>query len=579
MPSPFAAKRPRGTALFALVVVVAVLYLAREVLIPLALAILFSFVLAPGVRRLERLHLGRVVSTFVMVIAGASILGAIGWVATNQAISLTAKLPEYRHNINQKIAKLRSPRSSELAKATEAIKDLDKQAAPGKAPLAVRETPATGLGALVDFVAPFVAPLATALAVIVFTILMLLNRENMRERLIGLIGAGRINLTTQALNEVGYRVSRYLYMQLVVNALFGIPFGIALYFIGIPNALLWGLLATLLRFIPYAGVWIAVAMPALLAFAISNDWSMVGWTLGVFLVLELLLVNLVEPLLYGRSSGLAPMAIIIAALFWTWLWGPIGLLMATPLTVCVAVMGRYIPELGFLNMLLGVEPVLSPQARFYQRLIALDHDESAEQAEKFIEENGRGAFFGEVLIPALGLIERERHSGSLDPECERSVFEDMREILGELQEEEGPQPKPVPVCIAAAHDEADHIAAMALATESGAQLVPHPLLANEVIAEIGKAGCSVLISAVPPHAATHAGHLTRRLKRHSPNLKIVVALWTDLENIDRSRTRLTDAGADSVVTNLPDALQALRDLAVAPAPASPQSQPRARTAG
>jgi predicted PurR-regulated permease PerM len=559
------------------VVVVAVLYLAREVLIPLALAILFSFVLAPGVRRLERLHLGRVVSTFVMVIAGVSILGAIGWVATNQAVSLTAKLPEYKNNISQKITKLRSPRSSDLAKATEAIKDLDKQAAPGKPPLAVRETPATGLGALVDFVTPFVAPLATALAVIVFTILMLLNRENMRERLIGLIGAGRINLTTQALNEVGYRVSRYLYMQLVVNAMFGIPFGIALYFIGIPNALLWGLLATLLRFIPYAGVWIAVAMPTLLAFAISNDWSMVAWTLGVFLVLELLLVNLVEPLLYGRSAGLAPMAIIIAALFWTWLWGPIGLLMATPLTVCVAVMGRYIPQLGFLNMLLGVEPVLSPQARFYQRLIALDHDESADLAEKFVEEKGRAAFFGEVLIPALGLIERERHSGSLDPEAERSVFEDLREILSELQEE-GPQPKPVPVSVVAAHDEGDHLAATALALESGAQLVPYPLLANEVIEQLEKAGCkSVCLSAVPPHAATHAGHLARRLKRRSPNLKIVVALWTDLENIDRSRSRLKDAGADTVVTNLPDALQALRDLSVAPA--SPQTQPRARTAG
>jgi predicted PurR-regulated permease PerM len=562
-------------ALFALVVVVAVLYLAREVLIPLALAILFSFVLAPGVRRLERLHLGRVVSTFAMVIAGVAILGAIGWVATNQAVSLTAKLPEYKNNISQKIAKLRSPRSSDLAKATEAIKDLDKQAAPGKPPLAVRETPASGFGALVDFVTPFVAPLATALAVIVFTILMLLNRENMRERLIGLIGAGRINLTTQALNEVGYRVSRYLYMQLVVNAMFGIPFGIALYFIGIPNALLWGLMATLLRFIPYAGVWIAVAMPALLAFAISNDWSMVAWTLGVFLVLELLLVNLVEPLLYGRSAGLAPMAIIIAALFWTWLWGPIGLLMATPLTVCVAVMGRYIPELGFLNTLLGVEPVLSPQARLYQRLIALDHDESADVAEKFVEENGRAAFFGEVLIPALGLIERERHSGSLDPACERSVFEDMREILGELQEKE-PRMKPLAVCVVAAHDEADHIAAMALAMESGAHLVPYPLLANEVIAEVDKAGCAVVVSAVPPQAATHASHLARRLKRHSPDLKIVVALWTDLENIERSRSRLQDAGADAVVTNLPDALQSLRDLAVAPAA---QPQPRARTAG
>src|SRR6185503_9579710 len=170
--------------------------------------------------------------------------------------------------------------------------------------------------------------------------------------------------------------SRYLYMQLVVNAMFGIPFGIALYFIGVPNAMLWGLLGVLLRFIPYAGVWIAVAMPAVLAFAIADDWTMVAWTMGAFLALELVLVNAVEPYLYGRSAGLSPIAIIAAAIFWTWLWGPVGLLLATPLTVCVTVIGRYVPELGYLNVLLGVEPVLTPDQRFYQRLVALEQDEA-----------------------------------------------------------------------------------------------------------------------------------------------------------------------------------------------------------
>src|SRR5687767_12999158 len=179
----------------------------------------------------------------------------------------------------------------------------------------------------------------------------------MRERLIGLIGTRRLNITTQARGEASDRVSRYLCMQLVANASFGIPFGIALHFIGIPTALLWGLLATLLRFIPYAGVWVAVSMPLVLAFAISDGWGMVAWTLGVFLLLELVLVNGVEPWVYGRSAGLSAIAIITAAIFWTWLWGPVGLLLATPLTVCVAVMGRYIPELGYLNVLLGVEPV------------------------------------------------------------------------------------------------------------------------------------------------------------------------------------------------------------------------------
>ena len=225
---------------------------------------------------------------------------------------------------------------------------------------------------------------------IVFTILMLLHRENMREKLIGLIGPRRINITTQALDEASYRVSRYLFMQLVMNACFGIPFGIALYFIGIPNAMLWGLLATLLRFIPYAGVWIAVSMPVVLAFAISDGWAEVGWVLGVFLALELVLVNIVEPLVYGRSAGLSPIAIILAALFWTWLWGPVGLLLATPLTVCVAVMGRYIPELGYLNVILGVEPVLTPQARFYQRLVAMD-ERGSRGARRGVRQRARPA--------------------------------------------------------------------------------------------------------------------------------------------------------------------------------------------
>jgi predicted PurR-regulated permease PerM len=275
---------------------------------------------------------------------------------------------------------VRAPQEGTIGKAAEAIRELENEASHEAAPLPVTETPPSAFAALAEWLGPFVKPVGTALAVVVFTILLLLNRENMRERLIGLIGPRRINVTTQALGEAAYRVSRYLYMQLVVNACFGVPFAIALYFIGIPNALLWGLLGTLLRFIPYAGVWAAAALPTVLAFAIFDGWTQVAWVLGVFIVLELILVNVVEPWLYGRSAGLSPIAIIAAALFWTWLWGPVGLLLATPLTVCVAVIGRYIPELGYLNVLLGVEPVLPPEARFYQRLIALDQEEASEYA-------------------------------------------------------------------------------------------------------------------------------------------------------------------------------------------------------
>jgi predicted PurR-regulated permease PerM len=554
----------RTSSLAGLLVAAAFLYLARDVLIPLALAILAAFLLAPVVRRLESWRLGRIASTFIAVAIGFSLIAAIGWIAGRQAISLAAKLPEYRENIRQKIRAVKAPPQGEIGKAAEAIKELESEAGPQAAPLPVTETPPTAYAALAELVGPFVRPIGTALAVIVFTILMLLNRENMRERLIGLIGPRRINLTTQALGEASYRVSRYLYMQLVVNACFGVPFAIALYFIGIPNALLWGLLGTVLRFIPYAGVWIAVALPATLAFAIFDGWAQVAWTLGVFFFLELILVNVVEPWLYGRSAGLSAIAIITAAIFWTWLWGPVGLLLAVPLTVCVAVIGRYIPELGYLNVLLGVEPVLSPEARFYQRLIARDQDEAIALAEEYADEHGAGALFDALLIPALALVETDRHKGALAPEAERFAFDTTRQILEEIPAKEAPggQPSCAAVCIAPARDEADEIAGAMLARLlPGARLSSSESLAAETLEQIGERGCRVVcISAVPPHAASHAAYLARRLKKHSAELKVVVALWTS-EGIERIKPRLLGAGVDEVFTRLDEAAAHLRQLA------------------
>jgi predicted PurR-regulated permease PerM len=556
----------KTSSLAGLLVAAAILYLARDVLIPLALAILLSFLLAPVVRRLEQWRLGRVFATFAAVAIAFSAIAGVGYVAARQALSLAAKLPEYRENIQQKIRAVRAPPEGEIGKAAEAIKQLETEAAPEAAPLPVTETPPSAMAALRDMVAPFMQPIGTALAVVVFTILMLLNRENMRERLIGLIGPRQINVTTQALGEASYRVSRYLYMQLVVNACFGVPFGIALYFIGIPNALLWGLLGTLLRFIPYAGVWIAVALPATLAFAISDGWSEVIWVLGTFFVLEMVLVNLLEPWLYGRSAGLSAIAIIAAALFWTWLWGPVGLLLAIPLTVCVAVIGRYIPELGYLNVLLGVEPVLSPEARFYQRLIALDQEEATTLAEEYAKEHGLAALYENILIPALSLAESDRQKGALDPERERFVVETTRQILEEIPEKEaeGAEARKTRlsfphVCILPAHDDADELAGAMLARLlPGAQVFPSESLAAEKLEKVGENPCRVVcISAVPPRAASHAAYITRRLKQRFPDMKVLVALWT-AENIDRIKPRLTSAGADDLLTRLDELVARLQ---------------------
>ena len=547
-----------------LLVAAAILYLARDVLIPLALAILLSFLLAPLVRRLEHWKLGRLTSTLIAVVIGFAFIGGIGLVATRQALSLAGKLPEYRENIREKIHALRAPNDGTLGKAAEAIKQLESDAAPGAAtPLPVTETAPSAFAALAEMVGPFVKPIGTALAVVVFTILLLLNRENMRERLIGLIGPRQINVTTQAMGEASYRVSRYLYMQLVVNMMFGIPFGIALYFIGVPNAMLWGLLGTLLRFVPYAGVWIAAALPTLLGFAIFDGWSEVMWIVGVFVVLELILVNAVEPWLYGRSAGLSAIAIIAAALFWTWLWGPVGLLLAVPLTVCIAVMGRYIPEMGWLNVLLGVEPVLTPEARFYQRLIARDQEEAGEIAEKYAEEHGNVALFENILVPALSLAESDRHRGALDEEQSRFAFETTRQIAEELRTEEEARVDDAcrHVCIVPAHDQADDVAGAMLARLiPGAQRFPAGSLAAETIDKVDEQGCRIVcISAVPPRAASHAAYLVRRLKQRFPSKRIVVGLWST-ETIDKVKPRLLEAGADDVLTRLADAATQLRQL-------------------
>ena len=550
----------RPSALAGLLAAAAILYLAREVLIPLALAILAAFLLAPLVRQLEHLRLGRVASSFIAVVIGFSIIGGVGWVAARQALSLAEKLPEYRENIRAKIRSVRGQQDSAIGKAAEAIKELENEAAPeSPAPMPVTETPPSAFAAFAEWIEPVVKPVGTALAVVVFTILLLLNRESMRERLVGLIGPRRINVTTEAMREAAVRVSRYLYMQLVVNLLFGIPFGIALYFIGIPNAMLWGLLGTLLRFVPYAGVWVAAALPTALAFAIFDGWSEVAWVLGTFLVLELVLVNVAEPLLYGRSAGLSPIAIILAALFWTWLWGPVGLLLATPLTVCVVVMGRYIPELGYLNVLLGVEPVLEPEARFYQRLSARDQDEAVALAEEFAKEHGTIGLFDTLVIPALGLIETDRHRGGLSPETERFAFDTIRQILDEIPVEETASAPRARVCIVPARDEADELAGSILARLlPGAQLLSAESLAGETLEQIDKDGCgTICISAVPPHAASHAAYLTRRLKKRFPTLRIVVALWTS-EAGERIKSRLSAAGVDEVATHLDEAVSHLR---------------------
>jgi hypothetical protein len=443
-----------------------------------------------------------------------------------------------------------------------------------------------------------VVPLTIAGAVVLFTFIMLLRQEDLRDRLIRLVGRGQLNVTTQVFEEAADRVSRYLRVQLIVNVTYGVPVGVALYAIGVPNAALWGLLAIALRFIPYIGAWIAAAMPIALAFAISDGWSLVIWTVTVFVVLELISNNVVEPWVYGSSTGMSSIAVIVAAIFWTWLWGAVGLLLAVPLTVCLVVMGRHIPQFAFLSIMLGDQPVLPLEERFYQRLLARDQDEVAELAETYVGEHGLEALYEDVLIPVLDLTERDRHNEVLSEERTRFVLDNMRTLIEDLTErpdeakEKSDEPGetkqmpsaetplgPVSVCIVPARDEADEIVGTMLlrrltARRVAAELLTTDVLKSEVLERVAAlAPQAVYVSALPPAAVLHASFFCKRLRPRFPDLKIVVALWHAEGDAEKGRARLLAAGASEVVVTLKGCIEKLPPAALVTAMRSSDAHP------
>jgi predicted PurR-regulated permease PerM len=388
--------------LFAAVVVIATLYFGRVMLVPLALAVLFTFVLTPVVSVLERIHFPRFLAVFLVVALAVAGLGIAGWTVTNQLIDVTNQLPSYKSNIKTKIDSIRRPRSSRFDSAANAVKEIGKEItdtsadtaenASAKASAKTKAAIAPPKPAQFQVYQPasnplesfnsVITPLGSSIIVLVLTIFMLAGREDLRNRVIGLVGHGHLNVMTQALNDAGARVSRYLLLQLLVNTGYGAVIGLGLYFIGVPNALLWGTVAGLFRFLPYIGAPLAAILPILLSLAIFATWSQPVETLLLYLIVELVVANFLEPLLYGANTGISSFAILFAAIFWALIWGPIGLLLSTPLTVCLVVIGRHVPTLNFLNVLLGDQPVLSPEAHYYQRLLASDQAEAKHVLEE-----------------------------------------------------------------------------------------------------------------------------------------------------------------------------------------------------
>src|ERR1700692_4317464 len=447
----------RILTLVAAVVVITALYFARVMLVPLALAVLFTFVLAPLVSALERIRIPRFLAIFLVVGIAVSGLGIMRWTVGNQLTDGTHQLASYHTNIKEKIDAIHNPKNRRLDKAADAMKELGKEIADnpptpseptssslknsgiGKAaaqqqPKAVAVQVFQPASNPLESLNSVITPLGSAVIVLVLTIFMLAGREDLRNRLIGLVGHGHLNLMTQALDDAGSRVSRYLLLQLGINGWFGVVIGLGLYFIGIPNSMLWGVVAGLMRFLPYVGSPLAAVLPILLSLAIFPTWTGPVATIGLYVIVEMLVGNFLEPLIYGANTGISSFAILFAAIFWALIWGPIGLLLSTPLTVCLVVIGRHVPALHFLNIMLGDQPVLSPEAHYYQRLLALDQAEARQVLEDYLKTNSLEDLYDSVLVAALALAEQDRHHDDLEEITEQFICKSTKELLDELGE-------------------------------------------------------------------------------------------------------------------------------------------------
>lgn len=587
----------RSTTLLTLVVVLAGLYFARVVFIPFALAILLAFLLAPLVIRLRHWNIPRVPSVVLVVSFAFVVIAVIGGVMVVQFGDLARRMPEYQDNIRAKLHSVRDSSSGTINRLTRAIHDFSEdltphvpaKETPGEVkpvPVEIRGNGFSPLQAVRGIVGSLISVGFTAGIVVVFVIFMLFQREDLRDRFIRLLGSGRIHLTTKALDDAAHRLSRYLLAQLALNVLFGVIAALGLMLMGVPNPIMWGGLAVLLRYIPYLGIWVAAIMPALVSLATNPGWLEPIGIFALYFGIDLLVINFLEPLVYGGSTGISPMAILVAAIFWTWLWGPIGLLLSTPLTVCLVVIGRYVPSLEFLSIILGDQPVLTPEKRFYQRLLAMDVEEATDIALEFLKEKkSLEKLYDVVIVPALALAETDRHRGRLDKEHEqfivdhaRIIVEDLCERFDELVPEEdaartlarrnlqaaAADGDPTVIAVPA-RDEMDEVSAIMLAqllTRRGisAKAAPAGLL-SERLETVANAQVPIAcVIAIPPLGYLHARYAARRLQQQMPNAKVIVALLNGGDpNVVRKRQPAIPA--DEIVTSMHQALASIIALA------------------
>ena len=559
------------------VLVIVVLYAAQAVLVPIALAVLLTFVLTPAVGWLER-WLGRVPAVLAAATLVFIVLGLAGWGLARQMNHLADDLPTYRVNILAKIADIRGAGKGgsveKLQETIEGIKtDLGQSSAPTRRAsrsVVVTAEGGTGLSGFA-WLGPLLAPLGTAGLVLAMVIFMLLERRDLRDRLIGLFGHGQLTVTTKAFDEAGTRVSRQLLMQSLVNLVYGIAAWLGLYALGVPYPLVWATLGAVLRFIPYIGPVIGAGAPILVSLAALPGWSGPLWVVGLFVVLELFTNLVLETVLYAGAAGVSQVALLVSLAFWTWLWGPLGLLMATPLTVCLVVLGKHVPGLEFVGMLMADTPALAPEYGYYQRLLARDQSEAADLIERHVKTEAPRSVYDALLLPALNYAERDRLEQRLSLEEETAVVDATRELLSDTAEsirhlEPAPPPavdpalpeprKPLRVLGYPTNGNADELALQMLAhlvddLPITVEITKERMLASELVSLVQTRGISIICLAdLPPSPPSKTRYFVKRLHAALPEVRILVGRWGPAALADDSTHLLRDAGATLVASTL-----------------------------
>jgi len=605
------------------VIIISMLYFGRDIFVPVALAILLSFVLAPLVGILQRIHVPRGLAVVSVVVVAFMLIFTMGSLLAAQLTQLAGDLPRYQSTISEKIQAFRDTKAGRgtLERASDMLKDLSKELdkpkdapstrSPGMiagsnpsappVPVEVRQPDPGALESLRTLISPLIHPLATTGIIIIFVVFILIQREDLRNRFIRLAGSSDLQRTTAALDDAASRLSKLFLTQLILNGAFGVVIGTGLWFIGIPSAILWGILAAALRFVPYVGAVIAAAFPLALAVAIDPGWSMLLWTLALFLVVEPLVGHVVEPMVYGRSTGLSPVAVVASATFWTALWGPIGLVLATPLTICLVVLGRHVKRLEFLDVMFGDRPALSPPEIFYQRMLASDPTEAAEKAEEFLKERSLASYYDEVALKGLQLAQADAERNALDQERLTKIRDAVSEFAADLADQEDRPPArsssttdaeassavegvaenaanehlpylgketlppdwqgehPV-LCVAGRTliDEAAAIMLAQLSTEHGlaARVEGAASLSTTNVFRLDTTGVAIVcLVYLDAHAAAHMRYSVRRLRRKLPKATIILGCWVkDMEPAALELLR-EGAKADLVATSIGEAVR------------------------